>query len=107
MTARAEAAVRRGARCGLRTVGGVRHARADALDELEPLIERLRALPSLVERSRGVFYRRSRAFLHFHEDPTGFYADVRLTDEFERVRVQTSDEQDALFARVAGLDSAP
>ena len=85
----------------------MRHARADALDELEPLIDRLRTLPGLVERSRGVFYRRSRAFLHFHEDPTGLYADVRLADEFERVRVQTVDEQDALFARVARLDPAP
>ena len=29
------------------------------------------ATRGLAERSRGVFYRRSRAFLHFHEDPAG------------------------------------
>jgi hypothetical protein len=79
----------------------VRHARETALDELEPLLARIREIPGLTEKSRGVFYKRSKAFLHFHEDPTGYYADVRLTDEFERFRVQTVDEQTALLERVA------
>ena len=80
----------------------MRHARPDALDELEPLLSQLRALPGLVEKTRGVFYRRSKAFLHFHEDPTGLHADVRLGDtgDFERVRVQTQRERDALLRRV-------
>jgi hypothetical protein len=78
----------------------VRHARETALDELEPLLARIREIPGLTEKSRGVFYKRSKAFLHFHEDPTGYYADVRLTDEFERFRVQTVDEQAALLERV-------
>lgn len=46
-------------------------------------------MPGLVERSRGVFYRRSRAFLHFHEDPTGLFADVRIGEEFERLPVNS------------------
>ncbi|MFP3902567.1 MAG: hypothetical protein ACLFXM_17050 [Acidimicrobiia bacterium] len=86
----------------------MRHARPSALDELEPLLDRVRALPGLVERSRGVFYRRSRAFLHFHEDPSGLYADVRLGDDFERHRVQTPEERIALVRRistVAGPDT--
>ena len=78
----------------------MRHARSDALDELEPLLEELRVLPGLVEKSRGVFYRRSKAFLHFHEDPSGLHADVRLGDDFERFRVQTKTEQAALVRRV-------
>ena len=78
----------------------MRHARETALDELEPLLARIREIPGLTEKSRGVFYKRSKAFLHFHEDPTGYYADVRLTDEFERFRVQTVDEQAALLERV-------
>jgi hypothetical protein len=68
-----------------------------ALDELEPMLTRLRRLDGLVEKKRGVFYRRSKAFLHFHADPSGLHADVRLTTEFERFRVQTQDEQDALI----------
>jgi hypothetical protein len=78
----------------------VRHATAAALDELEPLLAELRGLPGLVERSRGVFYRRSAAFLHFHEDPAGLHADVRLTSDFERFRVQTARERAGLLRRV-------
>jgi hypothetical protein len=59
--------------------GAVRHARSDALDQLEPFLEALRRMPGLVEKRRGVFYRRSRAFLHFHEDASGLHADVRLS----------------------------
>jgi hypothetical protein len=78
----------------------VRHARAEALDELEPFLERLRAVPGLVEKKRGVFYVRSKAFLHFHEDPSGLHADVRLGPEFTRVRAETAEERDALLARI-------
>lgn len=78
----------------------MRHARPQALDELEPFLERLRAVPGLVEKTRGVFYVRSKPFLHFHEDPSGLHADVRLGPEFSRVRVETAGERDALLARI-------
>lgn len=77
----------------------MRHATATALDRLEPLLEQLRALDGLTERSRGIFYRKSRAFLHFHEDSTGLYADIRLAGEdFERFKVDEARERDALLA---------
>ena len=78
----------------------MRHAGPATLDELEPVLAELRAIPGLTEKSRGVFYRRSRAFLHFHEDPTGAHADVRLGDDFTRYRCQTPAEQHALVALV-------
>jgi len=74
----------------------MRHAQPAALDELEPLLRQVRALPGLAEKARGVFYRRSKAFLHFHEDPAGLFADARLGENFERFRVQTAEEQAAL-----------
>ena len=77
----------------------MRHAGPGALDSLEDLLVRLRELP-LKETSRGTFYRGSRAFLHFHEDPAGLFADVRFAEDFERVRVTSAGEQDALLARV-------
>ena len=40
--------------------------------------------PGSSSARRGVFYRRSHAFLHFHEDPTGLHADVRFDEDFER-----------------------
>jgi hypothetical protein len=78
----------------------VKHAGAPALSQLEDLIAALRAVDGLREKSPGVFYRGSRAFLHFHEDPGGLFADVRLGEEFERLRVTTAKEQAALLKRI-------
>jgi hypothetical protein len=78
----------------------VRHARPAALDELEPMLVELRALRSLKERSRGTFYRGGKAFLHFHEDPSGHHVDVRLDQDFERFRVQTKAEQQRVVTLV-------
>lgn len=50
----------------------MRHATAETIKELEPLLDRLRSLPGLVEKKPGIFYRRSKAFLHFHEDLRGW-----------------------------------
>jgi hypothetical protein len=80
----------------------VRHARDDALDSLEPVLVQLRQLPELTERSRGTFYRKSQAFVHFHEDPAGLFADVRLApgDAFTRLRVTTKAEQRSFTSAV-------
>ena len=76
----------------------MKHAGPAALDALEPLLERVRALPGLKEKARGTFYRKSRAVLHFHEDPAGLFADVRLSgDDFTRMRVTDPAEQEALM----------
>jgi hypothetical protein len=77
----------------------MRHASDEDLDQLEPLLDRLRDLPGLTERSRDAFYRRSRAYLHFHQNPAGFFADVRTQDaqDFARHAVTSDDQQAALF----------
>ena len=78
----------------------MKHASPATLAALAPLLLAVRALPGLVERRPGCFYRRSLAFLHFHDDPTGLFADVRLAgDEFSRWRVSDAAEQTALLAR--------
>jgi hypothetical protein len=76
----------------------VRHISAVGLDELDDLLLELRRVDGLKEKKRGVFYRGSRAFLHFHEDPSGLYADVRLDAEFERMRVTTKAERKRLLS---------
>src|SRR6185369_12107452 len=51
------------------------------------------------ERTPGSFYRKSKAYLHFHEDPSGIYADVKLSGtEFTRFPVTTAPEQDHLLS---------
>jgi hypothetical protein len=54
----------------------------------------------LKERKRGVFYRGSVAFLHFHEDPAGLFADVRTGADWERVPVNTPTEKRRLVAKI-------
>ena len=78
----------------------MKHAGPTALDRLEPLLERLRALPGLKEKTRGVFYRRSTAFLHFHDDPKGLHADLRTGDDFDRFRVESEEERAAFLKAV-------
>ena len=79
----------------------MRHITAERLDELEGLLEALRGIESLREKKRGVFYRKSRAFLHFHEDPAGLFADVRLDgSDFDRRRVSTQAERASLLAAI-------
>jgi hypothetical protein len=43
---------------------------------------------------------KSRAFLHFHEDPAGLFADVRTAPVWERCPVNTRAEQKSLLAKV-------
>ena len=85
-----------------RAYGGaiLKHAGPQALDQVEKLLARLRRLEALVERKRGVFYHRSRAFLHFHEDPAGIFADVRDGDDFRRYRATTAAEWKVVVAAV-------
>ena len=78
----------------------MKHAGPDAIAELADLLGALRGVPGLVERKPGIFYRRSKAYLHFHEDPTGLYADLRVGEDFERFRVTTGEERAALLAAV-------
>lgn len=75
----------------------MKHAGATALTQLAPLLDRLRHLNGIVERKVGLFSFRSSAFLHFHEDPQGLFADVKLNGtDFTRLSVNSAAEQDAL-----------
>lgn len=78
----------------------MRHAGPATLERIAPLLEALRARPALRERRPGVFSLGSRAFLHFHDDPAGVFADVRLAEGFVRQRVSTAAEQAELLGRI-------
>ena len=76
----------------------MRHARDADLDRLEDLLAQLRTLPGLTEKKRGVFYRKARSFLHFHEDANGLFADI--SDPDERIEVTDPPGRAALMAAV-------
>lgn len=77
----------------------MKHATPIALAQLERLLAQLRLLP-MKEKTRGVFYVKSRAFLHFHEDKAGLFADIRAPDDinFDRFKVDEKSGADALLA---------
>ncbi|WP_342236024.1 hypothetical protein [Inquilinus sp. OTU3971] len=80
----------------------MKHAGLAALDTLGELIAALRTLPGLREPRPGVFYRKSQAWLHFHEDPAGLFADLRAGPDWERFRVSQPDERARFLALVRG-----
>jgi hypothetical protein len=81
----------------------VRHATSATLQEIQPLLEELRSMPGLVEKTPGIFYRKSKAFLHFHEDSSGVHAGVRFGVEFERVRAEPMWSARNFIARVRAM----
>jgi hypothetical protein len=81
----------------------MKHATDRALDSIEPLLGEIRKFNGLVERKRGIWYLSARAFLHFHEDPAGIFADVKVGSGFQRFRVQTALERRDLLRRVKSL----
>jgi AcrR family transcriptional regulator len=102
-TAHADALVQFLLRPAPASIAAVKHAGPAALSALEATLAKLRRHGSLKERTRGSFYHRGSGFLHFHEDPAGLFADLKIDGEFERFRVSTSRERAALLRTVAKL----
>jgi hypothetical protein len=79
----------------------VRHVTTETSGRIASLLDEIRSIDGLVEKSPAHFYRKSQGFLHFHEDGDDVYADVRLQSrDFERVRVTTKTEQRKLIADI-------
>jgi hypothetical protein len=81
----------------------MKHATREGLQPILPLLDRVRQVSRLQERSFGRFYAGAKAFLHFHEDPNGLFADLRGPDDWERFPVTEAAQQDALLDRIAAL----
>ena len=78
----------------------MKHAGPDTLGRIAPLLQELRGRTVLRERRPGVFELNSRAFLHFHDDPAGIFADVRLAEDFVRLPVTSVSQQSELLERI-------
>jgi hypothetical protein len=77
----------------------MKHASEKALSTVADQLAQIRAL-SLKERSPGVFYFKSKPFLHFHEDPSGIFADVRVETDWERFAVDDASDWRKLLKRI-------
>jgi hypothetical protein len=80
----------------------MRHARDEDLDRIDGLLAQVRTVPGLKEKKRGVFYLKSKGFLHFHEDPAGMFADLSGPDGkgFERLDVTEAAGQCKLMTTI-------
>jgi hypothetical protein len=89
----------------------MKHAGPASLDALEPLLAEVRLRteirPGVNEKKRGSFYRKGKAWLHFHEDPAGYFADLKGPDDWLRLRVSDADERQALMAAIDEALRAP
>jgi hypothetical protein len=78
----------------------MKHASPAALAGLTDLLTQIRAHEGLREKSPGTFYRKSKAFLHFHEDPAGMFADLNLGPDWKRFPATTGAERKALLSAI-------
>ena len=67
---------------------------------LSEVRESLRRRTALVEKRPGIFYVRGKAFLHFHEDRVGIFADVRDHGNWRRFPANSAAERATLLAAV-------
>lgn len=79
----------------------MKHAGPKALGKLQSFLGQLRKYEILEEKRPGIFYVKSKAFLHFHEDPEGIFMDAMLDNkDFSRFRVTTKQEKKAALMKV-------
>jgi len=78
----------------------MKHATAAVLDTIEPLLDQIRTRTALREKSRGIFYYRGKAWLHFHEDPAGLFADLREGADFSRLAADSDAQRRDLLDRL-------
>jgi hypothetical protein len=89
----------------------MKHAGPAALITLAPLLAELRRdAPGITERKPGTFYWMGQALLHFHEDPAGFFADLKVDGEWRRFPVNHSRDTATFMAawrrRLAAVSKA-
>jgi hypothetical protein len=84
----------------------MKHAGREALEQIEPVLKEIRKLDGVKEKTPGAFYRGSIAFLHFHEDPAGMFADLKIDGDFQRFPINTTTQTQALLRRAASAFNA-
>ena len=85
----------------------MKHATEEDLIPIAGLLDKIRCEKRVKERKSGVFYRRGKAFLHFHEDRRSLFADLRGPDDWERLAVNDRRGQALLLAKMSRLLSNP
>src|SRR5216117_3824856 len=77
--------------------------KSETLERLQPLLNLLRDHPALREVRPAEFHLEGRDFLHFHEQPEGLVADVRLNTGRVSMPVTSPAQQAELFERIGNI----
>ena len=81
----------------------MKHASGECLVQIADLLCAIRNVSGLRGGKTVIFYRRGKAYLHFHESSDGeLFADVRLSSdtEFERHNVSTKTSREDFLALI-------
>ena len=81
----------------------MKHASTKSFDCIKDILTKLKKYKSLKEKQKGVFYKNSQAFIHFHEDLEGLFADLKIKNEWERFPVNTKQEKDYFLKKAQKL----
>jgi hypothetical protein len=74
-------------------------ATAEDLIPIAGVLDMIRREKRIKERTPGVFYSHGKALSHFHRDPRGLFADLRGSDDWERLAVNDRRVQTLLLDR--------
>jgi hypothetical protein len=78
----------------------MKHAGSESLQNVSELLQAIRLKEGIREKKIGIFYRKSKSFLHFHEDRKGIFADLSVGSDFDRYPVNTRTEWNALLSAI-------
>ncbi|CAN5412634.1 hypothetical protein BH10BDE1_BH10BDE1_27550 [soil metagenome] len=82
------------------------HATAEDLKDLEPLLTKIRTLGTLKEKSRGCFYLKAKAVLHFHVKAARRFAHVYDGKDWHEVDIlfgASPKQQMTCFGKISKL----
>lgn len=74
------------------------HAAPETLDLIDDLLAKIRQRAWLTERKRGIFYRKSVGWLHFHGKAGAIVADLKVGKDWVRYLVDRRREWSTLLA---------
>jgi hypothetical protein len=86
----------------------MKHISPERLQSLQDLLASIKTINGLREKKSGVFYRKSAAFLHFHEEGELVFADLKRDGKnFSRLPVSTVRQRQSLLAQIRQVVEEP
>ena len=79
------------------------HCPPEKLQDIEDVLEKIRSLEKLKEKGVGIFYLKSKPFLHFHFKDDHRYAHVKKGSQWEEVPLNKKSDKAQFTKTVLSL----